>query len=147
MYFCILKKNAAMFKYLKEKKQKLLRFLFGTFSFTALMFAFQACYGMPEPEMRATIQGEVTDLETNEPIKGLEVASEDIGYYAITDENGRFYDPMGERILNGWMDFRFTVTDIDSTENGEYESLNLILQAENFSEPLHLKVKKVSDAQ
>ena len=32
---------------LRQKKQQVLRFLFGAFSFTAVMLVFQACYGPP----------------------------------------------------------------------------------------------------
>ena len=32
---------------LRRNKQQILRFLFGTFSFTAVMLVFQACYGPP----------------------------------------------------------------------------------------------------
>jgi len=136
-----------MFKYLKEKKQKLIRFLFGSFSFTALMFAFQACYGMPERTIEATIQGRVTDMETNEPIEGLQVTSDIVGLIDTTDQNGQFIDPMGIRSLYAWDQYRFTVTDIDGTENGQYEILDTVLPAMDLTQPLQLKVKKASDVQ
>lgn len=136
-----------MFKYLKEKKQKLLRFLFGSFSFTALMFAFQACYGMPERTIEATIQGRVTDMETNEPIEGLEVTSSVVGLIDTTDQNGQFADPLGRRAFYEWDNCYIKVTDIDSTENGQYETLDTVLPAMDLTQPLQLKVKKVSDAQ
>jgi putative lipoprotein (rSAM/lipoprotein system) len=136
-----------MFKYLKEKKQKLLRFLFGSFSFTALMFTFQACYGMPERYVEATIQGRVTDIETDEPIEGLQVTSSIVGLADTTDQNGQFVDPMGKRAFYEWDECHFSVTDIDSTENGQYETLDTVLPALDLTQPLQLKVKKVSDAQ
>jgi hypothetical protein len=135
-----------MFKYLKEKKQKLLRFLFGTFSFTALMFAFQACYGMPHRDIEVAIQGRVTDIETNEPIEGLQVSSSIVGLIDTTDQNGQFADPMGKRMYQ-WAEFHFTVTDIDSTEHGLYETLDTSIWTLDLTQPLQLKVKKVSDAQ
>jgi putative lipoprotein (rSAM/lipoprotein system) len=136
-----------MFKFFKEKKQKLLRFLFGSFSFTALMFTFQACYGMPERSIETVIQGRVTDMETNEPIEGLQVTSDIVGLADTTDQNGQFIDPMGKRAMYEWEEFRFTVTDIDDTENGQYETLDTVLPAIDLTQPLQLKVKKVSDAQ
>ena len=137
-----------MFKYLKKKKQKLLRFLFGSFSFTALMFAFQACYGMPEQYIEASIQGRVTDIETLEPIEGLEVSSDVIvGLVDTTDQNGQFVDPLGKRSLyEGW-EYHITVTDIDGAENGYYETLDTLIWGLDFTQPLQLKVKKVPDAQ
>ena len=136
-----------MFKYLKEKKQKLLRFLFGSFSFTALMFTFQACYGMPERTIEATIQGRVTDIETNEPIEGLQVTSSIVGLVDTTDQNGQFADPMGKRALYEWDEYYFTVTDIDGTEHGLYETMDTSIRTLDLTQPLHLKVKKASDAQ
>lgn len=136
-----------MFKYLKEKKQKLLRFLFGSFSFTALMFAFQACYGMPERYVEATIQGRVTDIETGKPIEGMQVSSDIVGLTDTTDQNGQFVDPLGRRAMYEWDQFRFTVMDIDSTENGQYETLDTMVYGSDLTRPLQFKVKKVSDAQ
>ena len=136
-----------MFKYLKEKKQKLLRFLFGTFSFTAMMFAFQACYGMPERTIYTTIQGKVIDAETSEPIEGLQVTSDNFGFSDTTDQNGQFIDPMENRALSEWEEFHFTVTDIDNAENGQYETMDTVIPALFLTHPLELKVKKVSDAQ
>ena len=53
-----------MFQKIKEKKQQLVRFLFGSFTATALMFTFQACYGMPpQNDFDATIQGVVKSAE------------------------------------------------------------------------------------
>ena len=136
-----------MFKYLKEKKQKLLRFLFGSFSFTALMFAFQACYGMPERYVETSIQGRVIDIETNQPIEGLEVTSNIVGLIDTTDQNGQFVDPMGRRALYEWEEYHFTVTDIDGTENGQYATLDTMIWAMNLTRPVQLKVKQAFDAQ
>lgn len=135
-----------MFKYFKEKKQKLLRFLFGSFSFTALMFAFQACYGMPERDIKTIIQGRVTDIETNDPIQGLQVSS-DVGFTTTTNENGIFIDPHGLRPLYEWSELYITVTDIDSTENGMYETFDTVVWARDLTQPIELQVKKVSDTQ
>jgi putative lipoprotein (rSAM/lipoprotein system) len=135
-----------MFKYLKEKKQKLLRFLFGSFSFTALMFTFQACYGMPGRDIEVNIQGRITDMETNEPVEGLQVLSENISFVDTTDHNGAFAC-LEKRYLNEYVKYQFTVTDIDSTENGQYETLDTVIYGADLAQPLQLKVKKVSDAQ
>jgi putative lipoprotein (rSAM/lipoprotein system) len=135
-----------MFKYLKEKKQKLLRFLFGSFSFTALMFTFQACYGMPERTFDTIVQGRVTDAETSEPIEGLQVTS-DLGFTATTDQNGIFIDSSEVRHLYEYSEYLITVTDVDSTENGQYETLDTVVWASDLTQPLQLQIKKVSDAQ
>ena len=54
---------------------------------------------------------------------------------------------MGTRALYEWDEYHFTVTDIDSTENGLYETMDTSIRALDLTQPLQLKVKKVSDAQ
>ena len=132
-----------MFQKIKEKKQQLLRFLFGSFSATALMFTFQACYGMPQSHVNVVVRGTVTDAETGETIGGLKVTSEIIGLSAMTDQEGYFEDSTGERTLDEWEQYPIQVTDIDSTENGLYETLDTIIPAQDLLDPIHLKVKKL----
>ncbi|MBR0305129.1 MAG: radical SAM-associated putative lipoprotein [Bacteroidales bacterium] len=131
-----------MFQKLKNKKQRLVRFLFGSFSATALMFTFQACYGPPEVYVNAKIQGKVLDTETGAPIKGLQVSIPSLGFTAITDNEGIFEDPSGERSIREWADYDVQVNDIDSTENGLYESLDTTVYAADIQHPLELKVKQ-----
>ena len=122
-----------------------MRFLFGSFSATALMFTFQACYGPPQSYINTTLRGFVTDAETGESIEGLKVASEDIGFSAITNHEGYFEDPDVRRGLDEWGNYPIQITDIDSTENGLYETLDTIIPAKDLQNPIHLKVKKQSE--
>lgn len=131
-----------MFKKFKEKKQQLIRFLFGSFSATALMFTFQACYGPPEVYVNAKIQGKVLDTETGAPIKGLQVSIPSLDFSAITDNEGKFEDPNGERSINEWIEYDVLVNDIDSTENGLYESLDTTISSSDIQNPLELKVRQ-----
>lgn len=131
-----------MFQKIKEKKQQLLRFLFGSFSATALMFTFQACYGMPQSYVEVTFRGTVTDAETGESISGLKVSSERINFSDTTDQDGNFEDPAGVRMLDEWVDYPIRVTDIDSTDNGLYETLDTVFSAGDLQNPIHLKVKR-----
>lgn len=96
--------------------------------------------------MEAIIQGRVSDVETNEPVEGLMVVSEDVSFVDTTDHNGVFSDSE-KRYLYDMQEFRFTVTDIDSTEHGQYETLDTMVYGSDLSQPLQFKVKKVSDAQ
>lgn len=134
-----------MFQKIKEKKQQLLRFLFGSFSATALMFTFQACYGMPRSHVNVLVRGTVTDAETGETIGGMKVSSEIIGFSATTDQEGYFEDSTGVRTLNEWGSYPIRVTDIDSTDNGLYETLDTVFSARDLQNPIHLKVKKQSE--
>lgn len=134
-----------MFQKIKEKKQQLLRFLFGSFSATALMFTFQACYGMPQSYVDVSVRGTVTDAETGEPIGGLKVTSERINFSDTTNQDGNFEDPAGVRMLDEWADYPIRVTDIDSTDNGLYETLDTVISAIDLQNPIHLKVKRKSE--
>ena len=130
---------------IKEKKQQVLRFLFGSFSATALMFTFQACYGPPSSYLtHTTIRGTVTDAEMGEPVPGLEVSSPGL-FTAITDQEGRFEDPAGERYSYEWDTYTFQVNDIDSTENGVYETLDTSIKAIDLENPLQLNVRQHRD--
>lgn len=73
--------------------------------------------------------------------------SKHFDFSAITDQNGHFFDPNGERSMSEWAEFLFTVTDIDSMENRLYETLDTRLYGADLTQPLQLKVKKVSDTQ
>ena len=96
--------------------------------------------------MEAVINGRVSDVETNEPVEGLMVVSEDVSFVDTTDHNGVF-SASEKRYLYDMQEFRFTVTDIDSTEHGQYETLDTMVYGSDLTQPLQFKVKKVSDAQ
>ena len=98
---------------LKTKKQQVLRFLFGSFSATAIMFTFQACYGMP-PAQNVYIRGTVVDAGTGEPVEGLMVGLPEYGLTDTTDANGTFDYPESQYIIKGQI-VDLQVTDIDST--------------------------------
>lgn len=79
-----------------EKKQKVLRVLFGTLSATAMMFVFQACPSSPQnrdKEMagnKDTIQGVVT--VDGEKFEGFTIECK--GEETHTNSNGEFYLPV-----------------------------------------------------
>ncbi len=128
---------------LKTKKQQVLRFLFGSFSATAIMFTFQACYGMP-PAQNVYIRGTVVDAGTGEPVEGLMVGLPQYGLTDTTDANGAFDYPENQYIIRGEI-VDLQVTDIDSTENGLYEQLNVTTTVEELASPLRLEVMKVDE--
>ena len=85
-------------------------------------------------------------METCKPVEGLQVVSEDACFVDTTDHNGLFSDTNVHYIYE-YEEFHFTVTDIDSTENGQYETLDVTVSGADLTQPLQLQVKKVSDAQ
>ena len=86
-------------KKIELKARKWLRTIFASISFTAVAFAFQACYGT-EPDLFYDIKltGTVVSEHTHLPIKGIKIIVNNgvSGYdertfnYGITDENGKF---------------------------------------------------------
>jgi len=137
-------------KKIELKSRKLLRWLFGCVSFTAVAFVFQACYGVPRDDyydvkLTGTVKSKTTDL----PVKGIKVVVND-GYcyneknnYGFTDENGNFnfyasvpgrdyYDHEFKR--DSTRDYRYTsdsvyihFLDIDGLENGDFEDKTIIV--------------------
>ena len=129
---------------IKEKRQQLIRFLFGSFSATALMFAFQACYGMPKElppdDNDILISGTIMDMETSQPIEGLSITIPDLNVDGTTDSSGVFYinASFGE-IPN---EILLQVNDIDSTKNGFYEDLDTVFTYDQLLEPFELQVRQ-----
>lgn len=125
---------------IRNKKQRILRTLFGTFSATALMFTFQACYGMP-PGILIQPRGQVLDAETGDPVEGLQV---NLWMHPIdtTDHEGYFAGEVQELPPN--LDYRVHVIDIDSTENGLYERLDTMVPASQLQN-MELKVQRIHE--
>ena len=133
-----------MFQKIKEKKQQLVRFLFGSFTATALMFTFQACYGMPpQNELDATIQGVVKSAETGEPIQGITIfgASDDL--FVQTGVNGTFQLP----VHFGNSQYLIHVKDEDGAENGSYQDLDTMLDASVLTDGVTILLQSRSDNQ
>jgi len=100
-------------------KNKLLRFLLKSFSLTAVLFVFQACYGTPQDfEQDLQIEGTITDKVTGNPIQGIKVQIGGTIQYTLTDESGRFYMYR----YNNHSNFQLQCSDVDSLENGIYNS-------------------------
>ena len=98
-------------------KNKLLRFLLKSFSLTAVLFVFQACYGTPQDfEQDLQIEGTITDKVTGNPIQGIKVQIGGTIQYTLTDESGRFYMYR----YNNHSNFQLQCSDVDSLENGNY---------------------------
>ena len=140
-------------KKLELKGRKLLRYLFGCVSFTAVAFVFQACYGTMYPDrfIDVKLMGTVRSKTTNAPIKGIKVTVGE-GKYAygmgFTDENGNFdffasvfdgsypyedpYPPFPKPTDTNTVHYardsvKVHFLDIDSTENGWFEDKTVIV--------------------
>ena len=128
----------------RQKKQQILRFLFGSFSATALMFPFQACYGMPNDYF--PVMGKVVSETTGEPLSDVRVGL--IGGseydYSMTDTTGIFNVNAHE----GRDSVRLAFRHIDSETgglSGQYAPLDSAFSREEIMEnPLVIKMKENS---
>lgn len=111
-----------MFQKLKEKKQKALRWLFGSLTATSLMFVFQACYGMPNDDLMICVQGQVISESTGAPIPNIEVQCNISKAFTRTNAEGYF------DIDVPWSsEPDLTFRDIDQAENGRYATKDTVL--------------------
>lgn len=129
---------------LRQKKQQILRFLFGSFSATALMFTFQACYGMPNDYF--PVRGKVVSETTGEPLPDVRVGliGGFEGEYDMTDSAGLFHIYANE----GRDSVRLAFRHIDSETgglSGQYAPLDSAFSREEIMEnPLFVKMKENS---
>ena len=72
---------------LRQKKQKILRFLFGTFSATALMFTFQACYGPPQGGYPENMPEDEIVLSEEQDSLSVASANQEEGVYTLNDDD------------------------------------------------------------
>lgn len=133
-------------KKLRQKKQQILRFLFGSFSATALMFTFQACYGMPSDGYWYPMGGQVISESTQEPIPDIRVICERNGVMVndilSTDVEGRFIIDFDMESLDS---LNIHLKDVDGEENGRYADLDTVLSAEDaICHPNIFKMKEQS---
>lgn len=132
-----------MFQKIKEKKQQLVRFLFGSFTATALMFTFQACYGMPpQNDFDATIQGVVKSADMGEPIKDICVRTDD-GQLVHTDTNGIFQLSCPSYFQTILIHFK----DEDGAASGSYQDLDTLLEYSAITDNITILLEKRNDNQ
>ena len=73
------------------RKRSLYRTVFGIFSLSGIMFAFQACYGTPEDFGHdAVIRGKVTSAATKAALPGIRVVESQSGQYTTTGPDGSY---------------------------------------------------------
>ena len=128
---------------LRQKKQQILRFLFGSFSVTALMFTFQACYGMPD-DYRFPMEGKVVSESTEAPIPDIRVIAERNGVMVdqivSTDSNGHFVINVEAMKMDS---VNIHLKDEDGENNGLYADLDTVLSVEDAL--CHLNVLKMKE--
>ena len=99
-------------------KREVLKRALSLFSLSTVAFTFQACYGSPNDfGYDVEITGRVTAIDDGNPIPNIQIETKDETARTWTDANGEFslYAPIDTL-------YTLLVTDIDSTENGEFYS-------------------------
>ena len=130
-------------KKLELKSRKLLRRIFGCISFTAMVFIFQACYGMPiDRYSDIKLTGTVKSKTTNLPINGIKITVNEGYNYGFTDENGKFdfyanvpdwnYEKDGVRYTPDKLNIHFL--DIDDIQNGHFADTTIIINPAHKNE-------------
>ena len=130
-YFVSLHFHLNVMNKLRQKKQQILRFLFGSFSATALMFTFQVCYGMPSEAYWHPVAGKVISESTQEPIPDIKVICERNGVMVndvvSTDAEGGFMFDLNIDELDS---VNIHLKDVDGEENGQYADLDTVVHVE-----------------
>ncbi len=73
------------------RRRKLFRAIFGIFSLSGIMFAFQACYGTPQDFGQSVqIKGKVTSGSTKATLAGIRIDVDQTDQYAVTGSDGTF---------------------------------------------------------
>ena len=86
-------------------------------------------YGVPV--MEYVVKGKVTDANTGNPIKGIQVTSDD-GYEQILTTGTGYFECNGGGMPDGKV--KLTFTDIDGEENGYYDSQEMEVAVEKVEE-------------
>jgi hypothetical protein len=105
-----------MKKKLTDKRRKILRWIYGTLSFTTALFVFQACYGsLQDFGNDAAIHGYVKSKTSNQRVPGIKVTVNNEPQYEVTDSTGFYmiYVPVSG-------DYTVRFEDIDGVNNGSY---------------------------
>ena len=73
------------------RRRKLFRAIFGIFSLSGIMFAFQACYGTEKDfGQHVNIKGTVTSVATKASLAGIKVNVDQTDQYTVTGSDGTF---------------------------------------------------------
>ena len=115
-------KTANQNRYLRRRK--LFRTLFGVFSLSGIMFAFQACYGTPQDfGQDILISGKVTSATSKAAIPGIKVEVYQSGQYVESGIDGS-YSMYFERMN----EYKIIFSDRDGALNGRYQARDTIVK-------------------
>ena len=117
------------------KRRKLFRTIFGVFSLSGIMFAFQACYGTPQDfGQDILIKGSVTSA-SNMPISGIKVLISQSGQYTTSATDGTF-----SMYCERMSEYKLSFSDIDGTKNGQFQACDTTVQLADLADKLTVNV-------
>ena len=119
------------------RRRKLFRTIFGVFSLSGIMFAFQACYGTPQDfGQDILIKGSVSSASKKAPISGIKVLISQSGQYTQSAADGTF-SIYCERMS----EYKLTFSDIDGAQNGQYQARDTTVQLADLVVELTVNVE------
>jgi hypothetical protein len=118
-------------------KRKVFRTIFGVFSLSGIMFAFQACYGTPQDfGQDVLISGTVRSAATKASVSGIRVQVNQSGQYTLSAADGT-YSVYCERLA----EYNLTFIDTDGALNGQYQVCDTTVQLAEKIESITLNVE------
>lgn len=118
-------------------RRKLFRAIFGVFSLSGILFAFQACYGTPQDfGMDVLISGKVISALDKTPLSGIKVSLQESGQYTSTDDDGT-YSVYCERLPA----YQLKFSDIDGAKNGSYQGCDTTVQSTGETDSLVINIE------
>jgi putative lipoprotein (rSAM/lipoprotein system) len=119
------------------KRRKIFKTIFGIFSLSGIMFAFQACYGTPQDfGLDVQIKGKVTSAMTKASVPGIRVQVNQSGQYTQTTSDGNF-SIYCERLP----EYNITFLDTDGAFNGQYQVCDTTIQLAEKVEVITVNVE------
>ncbi len=106
------------------RRRKLLRTVFGVFSLSGILFAFQACYGTPKDfGLDVVIKGRVTSASTKTVLPGIRVDVGLNGQYTLTGSDGMFL-----MYCEKMREYHLTFSDPKTPRDTRYASRDTIIR-------------------
>lgn len=128
-------KTANQNRYLRRRK--IFRTIFGVFSLSGIMFAFQACYGTPQDfGQDVLIQGKVTSADNKSSVYGIKVLVNQSGQYTSSASDGTFF-----MYCERMQEYTLTFSDTDGALNGQYQACDTIVKLSDKSDSMIVNIE------
>lgn len=118
-------------------RRKFLRTVFGVFSLSGILFAFQACYGTPQDfGQDIQIRGKVTSSANKSALPGIKVLVSESGQYTQSASDGTF-SLWCERMPS----YNLVFSDTDGPQNGQYQECDTLVLWDEQADDLTVNVE------